>query len=776
MPTRFQFRRANAAAWTTSNPILAAGELGYELDTNKFKIGDGVSDWSTLAYSNAPSNFVDSLPSIEINTLSLKTKDTQSSDGPNTAAYGNGTYVVGFFQGYIYYSTDGETWTEATSSPFRSVNNNYGNQAIYDLVFANGIFIAVGDAGLIASSPDGITWTQRSAWDDVSNTISTNESNPINYTLNSVAYGDGKFVACSWSTGGIIMTSSDGLSWTQTTYEGVYHEHSVYYSGVAFGDGYFVLAGEFTDPIDSVTKGLIAYASSSNLASWSITVINEVSPWVIHFANGKFIVGGGSFVPATNWPPIAYASSTNLASWSLASAPTLEPAFDSNVVIGYDYYGGRGLTYVNGIWFAAVKSYGGYWSSENITTPYPLIYSDNEGVTWQPVSNLSFTIDSDDMYNGTVIVTGFGDKVFASNWSATAYWAYLSDLTTWYEIVNSSLSSWGIFINKVVNGRLLLGTYNNDTLDGEIYLTNSIGIYLGYDSASPTGVGWIIGATGGGGGGINGATAPVTYDLATKTVALDYGTGLTTSSGALVPDFGSTTGKVAQGDDSRFTDSRTPTAHKTSHSTGGTDALAPSDIGAVPTSRSLTGTAPVTIGGVSGSGQDLSTDRTIAVTAASTSAAGVVQLSDSTSTTSSVLAATPTAVKSAYDLASAALPKTSPAIVATFAKASTLAVGSGTFRWYNDSGSTLTIGTVRASVGTAPTGASLILDVNVSGTTIYSTQANRPTIAASGVTTTGGSKSTTTITNGQYITIDIDQVGSTIAGADLVVQIWLSYA
>jgi hypothetical protein len=46
-----------------------------------------------------------------------------------------------------------------------------------------------------------------------------------------------------------------------------------------------------------------------------------------------------------------------------------------------------------------------------------------------------------------------------------------------------------------------------------------------------------------------------------------------------------------------------------------------------------------------------------ASTAATTSVAGIVQLSDSTSTTSSVLAATPTAVKAAYDLAAAALPK-----------------------------------------------------------------------------------------------------------------------
>ena len=45
------------------------------------------------------------------------------------------------------------------------------------------------------------------------------------------------------------------------------------------------------------------------------------------------------------------------------------------------------------------------------------------------------------------------------------------------------------------------------------------------------------------------------------------------------------------------------------------------------------------------------------IVAATTSVVGAVQLSDSTSTTSSVLAATPTAVKAAYDLADAALPK-----------------------------------------------------------------------------------------------------------------------
>jgi len=65
----------------------------------------------------------------------------------------------------------------------------------------------------------------------------------------------------------------------------------------------------------------------------------------------------------------------------------------------------------------------------------------------------------------------------------------------------------------------------------------------------------------------------------------------------------------------------------------------------------VTTTAPLQGGASSGA-------VALTVDAASTTAAGVVQLSNSTSTTSSTLAATPTAVKSAYDLAAAAIPKT----------------------------------------------------------------------------------------------------------------------
>lgn len=71
------------------------------------------------------------------------------------------------------------------------------------------------------------------------------------------------------------------------------------------------------------------------------------------------------------------------------------------------------------------------------------------------------------------------------------------------------------------------------------------------------------------------------------------------------------------------------------------------DIGDI---TSVNVTSPITGGGTSGA-------VTIAIQDALTTQKGSVQLSDSTSTTSSVLAATPTAVKSAYDLATAAIAK-----------------------------------------------------------------------------------------------------------------------
>ncbi|MDP6096372.1 MAG: hypothetical protein QGG67_10370, partial [Gammaproteobacteria bacterium] len=56
MAVQIQMRRGAASQWTSSNPTLAAGEWGLETDTDKYKIGDGSTAWTSLGYSSLPSN------------------------------------------------------------------------------------------------------------------------------------------------------------------------------------------------------------------------------------------------------------------------------------------------------------------------------------------------------------------------------------------------------------------------------------------------------------------------------------------------------------------------------------------------------------------------------------------------------------------------------------------------------------------------------------------------------------------------------------------------
>lgn len=78
---------------------------------------------------------------------------------------------------------------------------------------------------------------------------------------------------------------------------------------------------------------------------------------------------------------------------------------------------------------------------------------------------------------------------------------------------------------------------------------------------------------------------------------------------------------------------------------------------------------------------------------------------------------------------------------------------------------------VIAMVNTAPTGASVIVDVLKNGTTVFTTQANRPTIAASANASGAALPDVTSLAIGDYLQVNISQIGSIVAGADLTVAI-----
>jgi hypothetical protein len=68
MAARMQQRRGTAAQWTSANPVLGSGEIGFETDTSKFKIGNGTSTWSNLTYFANLNEVLDGAPDL-LNTL-----------------------------------------------------------------------------------------------------------------------------------------------------------------------------------------------------------------------------------------------------------------------------------------------------------------------------------------------------------------------------------------------------------------------------------------------------------------------------------------------------------------------------------------------------------------------------------------------------------------------------------------------------------------------------------------------------------------------------------
>lgn len=53
-----------AADWTAANAVMQNGEIGIEIDTNKSKIGDGVTAWADLPYTGASSASVAATPAV----------------------------------------------------------------------------------------------------------------------------------------------------------------------------------------------------------------------------------------------------------------------------------------------------------------------------------------------------------------------------------------------------------------------------------------------------------------------------------------------------------------------------------------------------------------------------------------------------------------------------------------------------------------------------------------------------------------------------------------
>lgn len=127
---RIQLRRDTSANWTKYNPVLMEGEVGYETDTKKRKIGDGTHAWNDLEYL-AAENISQELGNSENLAISQKAFSTLSSfmqtksyhiDAGGKIQDRNGLIVPANKVIYVYVETDAEFTPE---NKCFSVTDNY---------------------------------------------------------------------------------------------------------------------------------------------------------------------------------------------------------------------------------------------------------------------------------------------------------------------------------------------------------------------------------------------------------------------------------------------------------------------------------------------------------------------------------------------------------------------------------------------------------------------------------------------------------------------------
>jgi hypothetical protein len=170
-----QVRRDTAANWTSVNPTLAAGEMGFETDTGKFKIGTGSTAWTSLLYATDASDVTGTFSSltvsgdVTVDTSTLKVDATNNRVGIGTASPGYTLDVRGEMRSLFY----GEKWTitgtaansnvTITTTTSCNVYTNLDSTANWGLqVLASGYFItdrmAIGDTFVVThASNQGAT-------------------------------------------------------------------------------------------------------------------------------------------------------------------------------------------------------------------------------------------------------------------------------------------------------------------------------------------------------------------------------------------------------------------------------------------------------------------------------------------------------------------------------------------------------------------------------------------------------------------------------------------
>lgn len=441
MAATIKLKRGLSASWAEKNLILEVGEPGYELDTHRLKIGDGVTPWNDLDYiGGIPWGIIEDMVDEKADKDDVYTKD--DIDELLTAIY----IYKGSVDFYDELPAEGQRIGDAWN--IRYADYTHGIKAGDNVVWNGEEWdVHSGDIDL-SNKQDKLIGTkgQVVSFDDDGNAIAidgetTTEipenvllGNLKNYTkkielpniddkdqLNSLVYGNGKilcFMRQYITTGGKINKlyhSVNGIKWIKINIpENIVPLLDSSGGGnIKFQDGKFII----------FSADRLSVAISKDGIEWNVIELT--------------------------WPDSDY----NINHWGLIFAKDLIYAYNYN--IQKIYYSQDGLSWMNiDIPYKGMLEY--FNNKFIIGTENRELYQSEDFIDWEKINYPEKTIQGNIFYS---VIQNVGDflifqTVIATSNSMELHMIYTNDLINWEELVypnndnNSNIMYAPIFLGE----------------------------------------------------------------------------------------------------------------------------------------------------------------------------------------------------------------------------------------------------------------------------------------------------------------------------------------
>ena len=265
MAVQIQLRRGTASQWTSANPILAEGEMGVELDTGKWKFGNGTSTWSILSYGSGAALLDADKGDITVSgTGTVWTIDTGAVTYAKMQAASTTSRLLG---------------ASTTSTTIQELTLGTGLSLSGTTLSATGATVADADYGNITVSGTGTVWT-------IDNGV-------VTYAKMQAASASSRVIgSSSTSTSLTELTLGTGLSLSGTTL-------SATGTGITDGDKGDITVSS-TGSVWTIDSGVVTYAKmQAASASSRILGSSSTSTTITELTIGSGLSLSGTTLTAT---------------------------------------------------------------------------------------------------------------------------------------------------------------------------------------------------------------------------------------------------------------------------------------------------------------------------------------------------------------------------------------------------------------------------------------------------------------------------------------------